>query len=282
MNKFFIYSMGIVCLALNFTSCDNDFATSDIQEAQLPPETKSLNLSTDTVYENNKFIYEGKTYDYVATIVNDSVLHISDQSVEELFQEFENYAELVTHMHRDGTIELFKDNETFHAQLPGIIERDKDLIGNRVQPYNADVPWETIPPIDNTDNKIANLYLCDDDGYRDTHYQLDLRSGESSQEISKLKSKGLNDKVTSFAAYTIAGTTLFELFEDSGFKDHCFSFVVYTGSATQILDGVIYKWAPPAPQIGQFLVADLKDLWVKGHSVDTWNDRISSVRITRQ
>ena len=108
-----------------------------------------------------------------------------------------------------------------------------------------------------------------------------MKPGESPLEIDELKSDGLNDKTTSFAAYTIGGTTLFELFEDSDFKDDCFSFIVYSNSATEIKDGVIHKWGWPAMQVGQLLVADLKDLWVKGHKVDTCNDRISSVRITR-
>ena len=157
----------------------------------------------------------------------------------------------------------------------------EELLESEINPCKADVPWTAFPPIDRSDNKIANLYLCDDEDYEDTYKQYDLRSGESSLEVKQLKSDGLNDKTTSFAAYTIGGTTLFELFEDSNFKDDCFSFVVYKNSATEIRGGVTFKWGAPTPQIGQFLVADLKDLWVKGHKSDTWNDRISSVRITR-
>lgn len=282
MNKIFIFSIGISCLLLNLISCNDDLPTSDMQvDCQSQFETKSLVASNDTILKGCKFIYQGEIYLYISTIVNDSLVDIDNESVKKLFCEFENYSNLVTHMYRDGLVEIFKDSETFHTELTRVIEKEKVLMENEIIPYKADVPWNTVPPIDRSENKMANLYLCDDESYEDTYHQFDLTPGNSPLEIAKLKDYGLNDKTTSFAAYTIGGTTLFELFEDSNFKDHCITFIVYTGSATEISGDIVYKWGVPTKQVGQLLVADLKDLWVKGHKVDTWNDRISSVRITR-
>lgn len=281
--------MGVACASLVLTSCENDLVDSNILDgSQQILKTKSLDLSTDTVLKNKKFLYEGRTYEYVVTVVNDSIIHINDQAVNELFEEFDNCPSLVTYMHRNGTIEYFKNREIFDAQLPDIVTREKYLIKrelsltNGVQVLQADVPWKVFPPIDNSNNKMANLYLCDDASYQDNYKQYDLTPSESPKCVDQLKSDGLNDKVTSFAAYTIGGTTRFELFEDSNFKDDCFSFTVYTGVATLIDGDVTYKIpGPMTPQTGQLLIADLKDFGVEGHRVDTWNDRISSIRITR-
>lgn len=227
-------------------------------------------------------MYEGKNYEYTATIVNDSVVDINGEEAETILLELEQDSNMVTFLHMNGTIELFKNRDSFYSNLENIIEKERMSLSQGIEPYKADVPWDYMPPIDKSDNKIANLYLCDDNFYSDTYHQFDLRSGEKVLEINELKSVGLNDKVTSFVAYTIGGTTLFELYEDSDFKDSCISFVVYENQATQWSGDVIFKWGPPAAQYGQLLVADLKDLLVKGHKVDTWNDRISSVRITRK
>lgn len=282
MNKFFIGSIGIICLVLNLTSCNNDLPTPEMDvSSQISVGTKSTVVSNDTIYKNDKFIYEGEIYEYTSTFVNDSIVNIDNETVKKLFREFENNSNLVTHMYRDGSIELFKNNETFHAELSRVLEKEQMLMENEIIPYKADVPWKTVPPIDRTENKMANLYLCDDEHYEDTYRQFDLTPENSPLEVPKLKSHDINDKTTSFAAYTIGGTTLFELFEDSNFKDDCITFVVSTGSVTEISGDVSHKWGWPAMQIGQLLVADLKDLWVTGHKVDTWNDRISSVRITR-
>jgi len=278
-------SMSISLLTLVFTSCESDLITSNAQEdlkmAQ-EIETERFISPINTLYKDCKFLYEGKTYEYTATIVNDSVVNINNDAAKAVLSELENASNTVTYLHLDGTIELFQNQEVFYSKLPQIIKDDEEILNNEIVPYQADVPWETVPPIDKSNNKIANLYLCDDNNFCDTYHQFNLKSGEKVLEVRELKSVGLNDKVTSFAAYTIGGTTFFELYEDSDFKDSCISFTVYQREATAWSGDIIFKWRPPANQYGQLLVADLKDIFVRGHKVDTWNDRISSVRITRK
>lgn len=273
----------VMLLTVFLQSCQEDLLSSYEQESlNQSIETKTYVSQTSKIERNFKFLYEGKNYEYTATIVNDSVVDINGEEAETILLELEQDSNMVTFLHMNGTIELFKNRDSFYSNLENIIEKERMSLSQGIEPYKADVPWDYMPPIDKSDNKIANLYLCDDNFYSDTYHQFDLRSGEKVLEINELKSVGLNDKVTSFAAYTIGGTTLFELYEDSDFKDSCISFVVYENQATQWSGDVIFKWGPPAAQYGQLLVADLKDLLVKGHKVDTWNDRISSVRITRK
>lgn len=283
MKKTISKLLTVMLLTVFLQSCQEDLLSSYEQESlNQSIETKTYVSPTIKFERNFKFLYEGKNYEYTATIVNDSVVDINGEEAETILLELEQDSNMVTFLHMNGTIELFKNRDSFYSNLENIIEQERMSLSQGIDPYNADVPWDFMPPIDKSDNKIANLYLCDDDSYSDTYHQFDLRSGEKVLEINELKSVGLNDKVTSFAAYTIGGTTLFELYEDSDFKDSCISFVVYENQATQWSGDVIFKWGPPAAQYGQLLVADLKDLLVKGHKVDTWNDRISSVRITRK
>ena len=275
-------SILVLCLAFGFNSCENDILDSNIGSSQEALMTKSVISYNDTIRKNKKFIYDGKVYNYIATIVNDSVININNQEVIGLFSEFKECSNLIKYIHDDGVVEFFKSRVDFENEIQNIINREKD-IESLVQPLGADVPWGKHPLPDNSDNKIANIYLCDDDGYQDTYHQFDLRNGEKELKVPELKSYGLNDKVTSFAAYTIGGTTMFELFEDSDFKDDCIIFTVYSNNTMTKLEGDLVSKIPKPmePQYGGLLLANLNEWCVLNQGSDTWNDRISSLRITR-
>lgn len=293
MNKFLTLCVGVTCISLNLMSCQNDLvdpvAFENAEKTQDVLTTKSL--STDTVYQDEKFIYAGRTYEYTVTSVNDSIVQISDPEIETLLTQLHSNPNLVTYVHRKGTTEYFDNRESLMNQLPGIIERETMLIQEEqalledgIEPYYTGHPWTTTyPPQVKDDNQIANLWLFDDEDYDDTYERFDLKSGESKVEISNLKDYGLNDKVTSLVAYVFGRTVLFEVYEDSNFKDNSFSFTVYPGAATVIAGDIYIKPGPPTNQFGHFAIADLKDCTVMNQSGlinDSWNDRISSVRLT--
>lgn len=59
----------------------------------------------------------------------------------------------------------------------------------------------------------------DDDNYEDTKVEFDLKKGQNKIEIPHLKPYDMNDKTTSFCAFTLQDTqNFFELFEDDNYK----------------------------------------------------------------
>ncbi|WP_455629875.1 hypothetical protein [Parabacteroides sp.] len=288
MKDFFTFCMGTFCVSLLLVSCESDLVDPVIQEnKQEFLVTKSMDCSTDTIYKDRKFFYEGNTYEYTETLVSDSVIHINNMEVEELLIKFEANPCLVTYMHYDGTFEYFDNQELFNSQVHGIVVRDSMLIQQRrnlgIEPYYTGHDWETLlPPQENKDGQIANLWLFDDHNYDDTYKRIDLiNGGDNPKEVNKLKDLDLNDKVTSFVAYVFGRAVLFEMFEDSDFKDHSFSFTVYPGATTKIEGDFSFR-LDQSDKYGKFAIPNLKECMVgnEGKLKDSWNDRISSVRLT--
>lgn len=119
----------------------------------------------------------------------------------------------------------------------------------------------------------------DDDNYEDTKVEFDLKKGQNKIEIPHLKPYGMNDKTTSFCVFTLQDTqNFFELFEDDNYKSLCFSFLV-TMTTNSVLNGGERVLAMP---YGEFYCPNLKNIHVKGTKRSSWNDRITSVRITQQ
>ncbi len=281
----------LLSTVLGFSSCSNDLIEPEISGNDLDLlATKSLNVSNDTIYQEKKFFYKGETYEYTATLVNDSVIRIDNPEVEELLEVFDQNTNLVTYLHWDGIPEFFDNQEAFKMQLSGIIERDSMLIQQYrdfgIEPYYTGHDWITpYPPAQTDDHQIANLWLFDDENYDDSYYCFELKTtGSSKIEVSHLKDYDLNDKTTSLVAYNLdfAGRRiLFELYEDSNFSNHSFSFIVYRNSATQIEGDYILKYptVPVDKNPGVLAIPCLKDWRVTGTN-DSWNDRISSIRIS--
>ena len=279
MSKLLFKSLGIACAIIGFASCENDLP--ELVDSNSTLMTKSVEQS-DTVYQDCKFIFDGQTYEYVSTVVNDSVVSIDDPTVVELLSDFEQCPELVSYIHKDGTVEFFTDRDTYHAALPGIFQQEKTLVTSYVQPYAVDVPWNLEPPFDYSNGKITNLYLCDDICYKDTYHMFYLTSSQPKIEVPELKSYGLNDKVSSLFIYTYQGATLVELYEDSDYKDNCLSIIVYENSEYVVEGNKKNARLETIPlPMGIFKIPDLSTLYVLGHKKDSWNDRFSSLKMSR-
>lgn len=284
--KRFDFSVIIILFSmLVFSSCTNEF----VGEFQNSDNSNFLNVITksstvvDTTFVSQKFYYEGRTFNYISSFVGDSLVSIDNPEVVELFEFFSTQSSLVKYLHQDGIIEYFNDRETFLNQLSSIVESERIIAEQElaIEPYYTGHPWTTpLPPMDQSDNKIANLWLFDDDNYDDSYTQLDLKLGENQSSISNLRTVDLNDKVTSFVAYVFNHGVLFEMFEDADFQDSSFSFCVFPGNRTVFSGDISFKFGDPSPQIGFCSIASLKNCNVIGNAYDSWNDRISSVRIT--
>ena len=133
-------------------------------------------------------------------------------------------------------------------------------------------------------------------GFEDTRGIIVLKRGEKKEEIGHLKkdfSPNMNDKASSLAAFSVDGKTLFELFEDDSYRSHSMNFIVHRGSGT--LDGQEFSLQSDFPtgpdhpipdnprnRVAKIAIFNLKSNHVVGTTNSTWNDRITSVRITRQ
>lgn len=281
--------LALSSIVWGFSSCSNDLIDPEIQQSASDIlVTKSLNVSNDTIYRDKKFFYKGGTYEYTETLVNDSIIRIDNPEVEGLFEEFEQNNNLITYFHWDGIPEYFDNQETFKVQLSGIIERDSMLIQQQrslgIEPYYTGHDWtEPYPPKKNDDNQVANLWLFDDENYDDSYYCFELKYGETETKIANLKDYGLNDKTTSIVAYAffIGRRMLFELYEDSDFKNHSLYFVVHPNTGTEIGGDFTFKY-PTVPWDGNpgiLAIPCLKDWHLTGTS-HSWNDRISSIKIS--
>lgn len=209
--------------------------------------------------------------------------------MEALLLELDSKPNLVTFLYPDGTREYFDNSESFYAEK------------ERVFALNAEKEkWVAVsnPPISvygmmddfnhgNNHEYAANLFLHDDRNYEDTKVEFDLKKNEDKIEIAHLKKYGMNDKTTSFCAYSLDNTSnLFELYEDNNWHNHCFSFLVTKNTYIGLNQGEM-SLANDSPTQGgllngKFCCPNLKNIHVKGTKHSSWNDRITSIRITRQ
>ncbi len=264
------------CLIACSFSCSNDI-DCDINQDVESISTKAIESNDNT--QLNKFIYNGKTYEYTTTTINDSV-YINNPEIIDLFQKFKQSEQLITYLHKDGTIEYFTNREVYEKELPNIIKQEETLVTTFSLPYSSDIMTRGQRPLwDFTEGKIANLYLYDDTYYEDSNHMFYITSTQRDLEVPELKSYGLNDKISSLCIYSYKGITLFELYEDSDYKDDCLSITVYEDSKV-VVDGVKRAELAPVGTVS-FELIDLKKLSVETHIQDSWNDRISSLKIER-
>ena len=238
-----------------------------------------------------KFIYHGKEYESYYTIGYDSVLTYENPEVQALAEQFDAQTDLSTFMYPDGTMEYFDTHDEFLAELDRVNKKAFEMYSSLSQ-----ISLYAYPPTQPNDkvNNDAELHLYDDTNFEDTKGVIVLKRGQKQKTIAHLKknfSPNMNDKTSSFVAFTIGGTTLFELFEDDNYHNHSMNFIVYNNTGNQ-LDGEkfsLYSDAPDYPIIdnprnhpGKAFVFNLKTCHVVGTTNSSWNDRITSVRITRQ
>lgn len=262
--------------SVSFTSCSQDDEIFNENSTQAV-ESRSAN----TTEEKIDFYYKGERYQTVSYLQGDSIIGIENPEIEKLLLELDAKPNLVTFVYPNGTYEYFDDSESFQAEKERVfamsIEREK---WESLLPTITPRGLIDMPNIGENNENIANLFLHDDRNYEDTKIELDLKKGEKKMEVAHLKHPyGMNDKTTSFCAFTMQDTqNLFELFEDDHYKSHCFSFLVTMTTHIGLNSG---ERALAVPH-GEFCCPNLKNIHVKGTKRSSWNDRITSVRITQQ
>lgn len=285
------YLVALVCTTAGLLSCNNELIDStDYINQKSVVKTKSLeNVSSDTIVQTCKFLYKGVNYEAMMQIVNDSVVSIEDQTVDQLLADLNELPNLVTYQHRDGTIEYFDNREALMSVLSDIVTKEEKEIGFSHATSRDYIVLDN-PVCDPVPSgNIANLFLCDDDNYSGKVRHIFLPVGQSSVVVNHLKPNlNMNDKTTSFVAYCFSGSTLFELYENDDLASNCLSFTCYDSGPVQIINTWNYQEPPktraiiwPPVACGQVLAPDLKNVHVAGTKSSSWNDRITSVRITK-
>lgn len=275
--------LSISCICLGFFSCNNDILTdSYMAKSSLPIETKAITNTKrfNFTYKDNHYTLEYKTID-------DSLIWVGDTTTFNMLVNLKQLPSLTTYMHRTGEIEYFDDSETFLSKLQGIVRAEKYLNPlSTLRTNDMEALLRGTPPAE-TDGYRANLFLFDDDGYSGKMRRVHLKTGQSKVEVSNLKKDyseiddckyEMNDKTTALCAYSSGEHILFQMYEDSDFKDHNFSFTVYPGTTT-VVEGDFSFRIFESLTAGQLCIPNLKECMVDGLG-DTWNDRISSVRIS--
>lgn len=204
------------------------FSCSKDDSINYTDEESSLKTFASRSQESSftSFIYHGKTYESFYTVNNDSIVTYDNKEVQLLAEEFDKNPDLVSFFYPDGTIEYFDTHDEFMSE----INRLKDYI-NDFYKGNENISTYGFPALTPTDrtNNDAELYLYDDVNFEDTKGSIILKKGTKQIAIPHLKknfSPNMNDKTSSLQAFSIAGTTLFELFEDDNYRSHCMSFIV--------------------------------------------------------
>lgn len=275
------YLVALVCTTAGLFSCNNEMIDSDsFINSESIVKTKSVEVSpSDTITETCKFLYKGLNYETTMLIVNDSVVSMQDKGVEKLLTELNELPNLVTYRHRDGLIEYFDNREALLSILPDIVAKEEKLISNTKSLRGSVVANPACDAI--KDGYYANLFLCDDHNYGGKVRKILLSTARTDTVVNHLKPNyDMNDKTTSFCAYSFKGNTLFELFENDHLKSHCLSFTCYSRDIQVVNDltpGVVLIHA----FYGAVIAPDLKNVHVEGTKKSSWNDRITSVRITR-
>lgn len=270
MKVFLIVLVSVISLI----SCSNDPL-----ESLTSNEGNSLALtrSNNVVEESVAFIYHGKSYESIYVTLGDSMCY-SNPEVSVLAQRFDQMPAMVSFCYPNNMVEYFDDEDDFQSQFDRVIGM-ADSISTNIHVDIHDVMLRSQPKID-FDNIRAAIILYDDWGLMDSNNKLFTMplNDITPIECSHLKAFGMNDKTSSFIAYSVGGVTLFELFEDDSYRNHCLKFAVFENTNSQMDNTTFSTKSRPR---GQSFVSDLKSCHVAGTKRSSWNDRITSVRITR-
>lgn len=264
--------MTLLVFVIGLVSCSSD----PLENLSLS-EGRSIALTrSDNVEESVTFIYHGKCYESTYTVLGDLICY-SNSEVNELAQQFDQKTELVSFYYPNNIVEYFDNEEDFQSHFDRVIGMADSITSNMHVDVN-DVMLRSQPTID-FDNVKAAIILYDDWGLMGGNYKYFTMSLNGTPvECPHLKAYGMNDKTSSFIAYSVGGVTLFELFEDDSYRNHCLKFAVFENTNSQMDNTTFSTKSRPR---GQAFVSDLKSCHVSGTKRSTWNDRITSIRITR-
>lgn len=278
MKVSFFIMLALVGTAL--TSCDNN-----LSEIQAPGNNveQQINSRSDNM-EFIKFTYHGKTYESTYTVTEDSICLYQNPEVNKLAQQFDHTPGLISFYYPNMEVEYFDNDAEFQTALGKIKEKVGKICRNhKSNNFNLMLNDPDIPDFDepvDVINHNAELWLYDDIALMDRREDLYLNRNVQQFEWAHLKNKyGMNDKTSSFVALSIGGWTMFELYEDDNYKSHCMKFMLT--SVTDLNISELFSATHSGRTVAHALAVDLHDCKVVGTKRSTWNDRITSVRISR-
>ncbi len=292
--KKLINKSALFAALLALVSCSEENVIDENQDRNNTFSTSRTSLANEENVVN--FLYKGREYNSSFSIVNDSLIEYDNPEVQKLEESFDLKPNLVTFIYPNGKIEYFDSYEEYQSSMEQIkrsINTFCNELGNNV---NSREELPGLPNPDDMYNHDAELKLFDDDWFSDTEGKIYVEKGQTQVGVTHLKkhfSPNMNDKTTSYQAFSMVGDFLFELFEDDNYKSHCMAFVVKHGIRTHFTNEEFsINYADPlndTPVLpdervnwGCTVDENLKDNHVVGTHNSSWNDRITSVRITKQ
>lgn len=220
-----------------------------------------------------KVSYKGKMYEVPCEYVNDSLYYLNEEFSDLFLNEISKSDRIIAcYDPETEVIEYFTSNEEFFKAE----NVDLDLIASSagdVQPFDQVATRANY--VAGPDDYDVEAYLYDDDNYSDTH--LWVRCDrinytdplvDSSTDVPHMGSYDLNDKVTSLKVHVNTWPTdgndaaILVCYEDSEYNQ---------GNTSK---AVLYCKAYYGKDYEK---ANLKE--VPAHGRDSWNDRISSLKL---
>lgn len=285
MRKKLLITLTCGIIGLNMISCNNE---ETLNYPNLSNNSASRTISTDDISKVS-FIYNGKTYESNYFMENDSTISYMNPEVEELAKEFETMPDLYAFLYPNGIIEYFDNKTIFYTNIERIKQTIYNLPKENLLSRGDHIDGGLKPglilgaPV-SPDYHNAELVIYDDIYGLDRSEILPVEKPNLTLEIPHLKDKyNMNDKVSSMSAFSIANDALFECFEDDNYKSHCLSFFVRNGyfynyTSTPGTGTTDMKYT--GYSFGHAYFDDLHNCHVVGTKRSSWNDRITSVRIS--
>lgn len=257
--------------AIGMVSCAN--SEELIPDGHLLESSMARISVADEVFTAHA-IYKGVTYSSTAVIKNDSLYYL-DEGFNKLIETIITTPGSVAFVRNDSCTEYFDTQEDFFSKY-GIRELNEQEVTNlkTVQKLNQyPVTHSITGNYQNAynqmqDDDMAYVGLFDDKYFSDTHLYLHLKDPLEIQDISHMKSVGLNDKVSSLMIrYNMddrEACALLEVWEDSYFNHE-------DNDRTKHRTYFMASYVQSTNAVG-----DLKKVSCF-HAHDSWNDRISSI-----
>ena len=268
------FALLLAVAAFGMASCTEDEALEPMaQSAGLPASRAIVEEEVDTF--TTYAVYKGVEYSSVAIARNDSLFYM-DEAFNQLLENIAAIPSSVSFVQNDSCTEYFDRQEEFLAKygIRELNEQEKAELKN-VKRLNEYLPTGRgmIANYQDAYNKMKSndlIYaaLFDDTNFSDTHLYLHIKDPYEVYEQPRMKSVGLNDKVSSLMVrYNMDdpdACAILTVWEDSNYNNedndrtkHRTNFVATYSKRTN----AVYN----LKKVSCF------------NAHDSWNDRISSI-----
>lgn len=255
-------------------SCtNNEEELASVEDSFSLPATRTITEETDTFTVHA--IYKDVKYSTVAVSKGDSLFYLNDK-FNELMETIGNIPGSVSFVRNDSCTEYFDSQEEFLTKygIRELSEQEKADLEN-VKRLNTPCPLSRSITGNYQDayNKMESddlIYaaLFDDTYFSDTRIYIHIKDPYQIYEIPRMKSVGLNDKVSSLMVrYNMDdpdGCAILTVWEDSDFNHD-------DNDRTKHRTNFVATYTQRTTTVG-----NLKKVSCF-HAHDSWNDRISSI-----